>query len=79
MDTVSYMILTYVLSTIIDQKIIEFERLGFELCPFLHKYPKIKFSNGSLHSEQVITATVSVSLIHCKSHLNTLPTELTDQ
>ncbi len=40
MDTVSYMILTYVLSTIIDQKIIEFERLDFELCPFLHKYPK---------------------------------------
>ena len=79
MDTVSYMILTYVMSTIIDQKIIEFELLGFELCPFLPKYPKIKFSNGSSHSEQVITATVSVSLTHCKSHLNTLPTELTDQ
>ncbi len=39
MDTVSYMILTDVMSTIIDQKIIEFELLSFELCPFLPKYP----------------------------------------
>ncbi len=65
--------------TIIDQKIIEFHLLIFELCPFLQRYPKIKFSHGSLHSKQIITATVSVSLLHCKSHLNTLPTELTDQ
>ncbi len=78
MDTIFYIILMYVMLTIIDQKIIEFGHLVFELCPFLQKYPKIKFSNGSLH-KQVITATVSRSLIHCKSHLNTLPTELTDQ
>ena len=52
------MILAYVMLTIIDQKIIEFGLLVFELCPFLQKYPKIKFSNGSLHSEQVITPTV---------------------
>ncbi len=79
MDTVFYMILPYITLTIIDQKIIEFEILLFEVCPFVQKYPKIKFSNGSLHSKQVIIATVSVSLMHCKSHLNTLPTELTDQ
>ncbi len=42
--------LTYVMLTIIDQKIIEFELLVIELCPFLQKYLKIKFSNGSLHS-----------------------------
>ncbi len=66
---------TYVMLPIIDQKVIEFELILIELCPFLHKYPKIKFSNGSLHSEQVITPTVSVSLIHCKPYLNTLPTE----
>ena len=77
MDTVFYMTLTYV--TIIDQKIIEFELLAFESCPFLQKHPKIKFSNGSLHSKHIITATVSVSLIHIKSHLNTVPNELTDQ
>ena len=65
MDTDFYMILTYVMLTIIDEKIIEFEVLVFELCPFLKKYPKIKFSNGNLHSKQVITATMSVSLIHC--------------
>ncbi len=40
MDTVSYMILTFVMSTTIDQKIIEFEHLGFELCPFFAKVPK---------------------------------------
>ena len=57
--------------TIIDPKIIEFELLVFDLCPFLQKYPKIKFSRGSLHSKQVITAIVSASLIRCKSHLNT--------
>ena len=74
MDAVFYM-KTYITLTIIDHKIIEFELLVFELCPFLHKYPKRKFSNGSLHSKQ-ITATVSVSLMYCKSHLNTLPTEL---
>ncbi len=79
MDTIFYMILTYVMLTIIDQKIIEFQLFVVELCPFLQRYPKIKFSNGSLHSKQIITATVRVSLIHCKSHLNTLPTELTDQ
>ena len=79
MDTIFCMILTYAMLTIIDQKIIEFQLSVFELCPFLQGYPKIKFSNGSLHSKQIITATVSVSLIHCKSHLNTLPTELTDQ
>ena len=56
MDTNFYMILTYVMLTIIDQKIIEFELLVFELCPFLQKYPKIKFSIGSLHGKQVITA-----------------------
>ncbi len=52
------MLLTYVMLTIIDQKIIEFELIliVFELGPFLQKYPKIKFSNGSLHSKQVITA-----------------------
>ena len=44
MDTVFYMILT-LMSTIIDQKIIEFELLIFELCLFLQKY-------GSLHSNQ---------------------------
>ncbi len=60
------MILTYVMLTIIDQKIIEFELIDFELnVLFLQNYPKIKFSNGSLHSKQVITATVSVSLMHC--------------
>ncbi len=79
MDTIFCMILTYVMLTIIDQKIIEFQLLLSELCPFLQRYSKIKFSNGSLHSKQIITATVSVSLIHWKSHLNTLPTELTDQ
>ncbi len=79
MDTNCCTILTYVMFTIIDQKSIEFQLLVFELCPFLQRYPKRKFSNGSLYSKQVITATVSVSLIHCKSHLNTLPTELTDQ
>ncbi len=68
-----YMILIYVMLTIIDPKIIELGLLVFELCPFLQKYPKIKFSNGSLHSKQIITATVIVSLIHCKSHLNTYP------
>ena len=71
MDTIVYMILTYVMLTIIGQEIIEFELLVFELCPFLQKSPKIKFSNRSLHSKQIITATVlSVSHIHCKSHLN---------
>ena len=79
MDTIFYMILTYVMLAIIDQKIIEFELWVFEICPFLRRYLKIKFSNGSLHTEQVITATVSIALIHCKSHLNTLPSELTDQ
>ncbi len=76
MDTIFYMILTYVMLTIIEQKIIEFQLLVLELCPFLQRYPQIKFSNGSLHSKEIITATVSISLIHCKSHLNTLPTEL---
>ena len=65
MDTIFYTILLYVMLTIIDQKIIELELSVFELCPFLQKYPKINFSNGSLHSEQVLsTATVSASLIH---------------
>ncbi len=63
----------YVMFTIIDQKIIEFELLVFELCPFFAKVPQNKICI------QVLTATVSVSLIHCKCHLNTLPTELTDQ
>ncbi len=70
------MILTYVKLTIIDLKIIEFEPLVNELRPFLQKYPKIKFSNGSLHSKQVIITAVSVSLMHCKSHLNNLATSL---
>ena len=48
MGTVIYMILMYVMLSIIDQKIIEFELLHFELCPFLQKYPKIKFSNERL-------------------------------
>ncbi len=63
MGTVIYMILMYVMLSIIDQKIIEFELLHFELCPFLQKYPKIKFSNESLHSKHIITATVSASLM----------------
>ncbi len=46
MDTVFYTILMYVMLTIIDQQIIEFQLLVFELSPFLQKYPKIKFSNG---------------------------------
>ncbi len=41
---------------IIDQKIIKFELIVFEFGPFSQKYPKIKFSNESLHSKQVITA-----------------------
>ncbi len=69
MDTNFCTILTNVMFTIIDQNIVEFQLLVFELCPVLQRYPKIKFSNASLHSKQVITATVSVSLIHCKSHL----------
>ena len=62
--------------TIIDQNIIEFELLVSELCPFLQKYSKIKFSNRSIHSKHVVTTTVSVYLIHCKSHLNTPLTSL---
>ena len=56
MDKNIYMLLTYVMFTIIDQTIIEFEPIVFELGPFSQKYPKIKFSNGSLYSKQVITA-----------------------
>ncbi len=79
MDTIFYVILTYLMLTTIDQKIVAFKLLDFELWPFWQKYLKIKFSNGILHSKQVITATVSTSLIHCKSHLNTLPTQLSYQ
>ncbi len=35
MDTFFYKVLMYVMLTIIDQKIIEFQLLVFELCPFL--------------------------------------------
>ena len=46
MDKFFYMVLTYVMLTITDKKIIEFELIVFELDPFSQKYPKIKFSNG---------------------------------
>ena len=61
--------------TIIDRKIIEFELLVFELCLFfLQKYPKIKFCYGSLYSEPVINATVSLSIVNLKylTHLTYL-------
>ena len=63
MDTLFYMILTYAILTIIDQKVIEFELLLFELCNFFAKAKK-KISNGSLHSKHVTTATVSGSVVY---------------
>ena len=68
MDRIFCTILTYVMLTIIDQNIIEFECLVCELSE-----NKI-FQWELTQYRQLITATVSVSLIHCKSHLNTPPT-----
>ncbi len=62
---------TYVIN--VCNVVIVVELIVFELGLFSQKYPKIKFSNGILHSKQVITAML-VYLIHFKSHLNTLPT-----
>ncbi len=67
MDRIFYMILMYVMLTIIDQKIIEFEFFVFELCPVLQKYTKIKFSHGSLHSKQVV---LLLQWVHLSSIVN---------
>ena len=54
-------ILKYVILTIIDQKIIEFELLVSELCPFFAKVPQNKIFQWGLHSKQVITASECIS------------------
>ena len=73
-DPIFDMILMYVMLTVIDPNFIKFELFVFELCLFFRSTQKIKFSSGSLHSNQVINATVSVSLMHYKPHLNIPPT-----